>query len=71
MRRREKDFIAGRLFVFDMDGTLLPNTSACLQIARVTNTVPALVDLERRFMEDLIDTKQFAHELHVLWSFID
>jgi phosphoserine phosphatase len=54
-----------------MDGTLLPNTTACLEIARVSNTVTALIDLERRFMDELIDSKQFAHELHVLWSFID
>jgi phosphoserine phosphatase len=52
MKTRQTDFIAGRLFVFDMDGTLLPKTSACLEIARATDTLPTLVDLERQFMED-------------------
>ena len=71
MKTRETDFIAGRLFVFDMDGTLLPKTSACLEIARATDTLPTLVDLERQFMEERIDTKQFARELHLLWSLLD
>jgi phosphoserine phosphatase len=71
MKTRETDFIIGRLFVFDMDGTLLPKTSACLEIARATDTLPILVDLEHQFMEERIDTKQFARELRVLWSLLD
>jgi phosphoserine phosphatase len=59
-----------RLFVFDMDGTLLPNTTACLEIGRATNTLEALHDLEARLKTSVINTKQFAMALHSLWGYV-
>lgn len=56
------------LHVFDMDGTLLPGTSASLQIARHPGCTQALADLEARFAGGLIDTRGFAAAIHQLWG---
>lgn len=48
------------LAVFDMDGTLLPGTTACQQIARAAGD-PELIDrLERDYRAGLIDSTRFA-----------
>lgn len=60
-----------KLFVFDMDGTLLPRTTASLEIAKSTGTVNELQSLERRFAARELDTKMFAHEIHKLWGIVD
>ena len=36
-----------KLIFFDLDGTLLPGTTASLEIARATGTTAQLLDLER------------------------
>jgi len=56
------------LHVFDMDGTLLPNTTASMQIALVQGGERWLHDLEEQFRNGLLDTKGFAAELHRGWS---
>jgi phosphoserine phosphatase len=38
-----------KLIFFDLDGTLLPGTTASLEIARATGTTAQLLDLERAF----------------------
>jgi phosphoserine phosphatase len=60
-----------KLFVFDMDGTLLPGTTASLEIAKSTDTVEELQLLERRFAARELDTKMFAAEIHKLWGVLD
>jgi len=39
--------IADRLFIFDMDGTLLIQTAASIEIAKITGTVEQLHILEK------------------------
>lgn len=60
-----------RLFVFDMDGTLLPNTTACLELARETGTAAQLHALEADFVAGRIDTKGFAASISGLWGCLD
>jgi phosphoserine phosphatase len=60
-----------KLFVFDMDGTLLPRTTASLEIAKTTGTVKELQHLEKRFAAQELDTKMFAAEIHKLWGVLD
>lgn len=60
-----------KLFVFDMDGTLLPNSTASLEIAKKTGTVAELRHLENRFAAQELDTKMFAAEIHSLWGVLD
>ncbi len=55
------------LHIFDMDGTLLPGTSANLQIARHLGATEPLVELEARFAAGEIDTRRFAAAIHELW----
>jgi len=57
-----------RLFVFDMDGTLLPGTTASLELARATGTSAQLRALEEEFAAGRIDTKGFAAEISRLWG---
>jgi phosphoserine phosphatase len=60
---------AGRmLHVLDMDGTLLPGTSAALEIARATAGGDWVRELERRFTDGGLTTAGFAAELHRRWS---
>lgn len=57
-----------RLYVFDMDGTLLPQTTACIELAKATNTLQALQRLEDRLHKGAIDTKGFAAGIYELWG---
>lgn len=56
------------LHVFDMDGTLLRDTSACQRIATVHGTEADLVLLDERFVAGEIDGYQFAAAIHELWQ---
>jgi phosphoserine phosphatase len=56
------------LAVFDMDGTLLPGTTACQQIARAAGD-PDLIDrLERDYRAGLIDSTRFAELALESWA---
>jgi phosphoserine phosphatase len=57
-----------RLIFFDLDGTLLPGTTASLEIARATGTTAQLLDLERAFSAGQCTTHEFAHAIARLWS---
>jgi len=63
--------MAGRLFVFDMDGTLLIRTTACIEIARVSGTLDRLHILERQFAAGEIDAFRFAENIGALWGMVD
>lgn len=55
------------LHVFDMDGTLLPGTTASLQIAQAHGGEERLQRLYRKFRDGLLDARQFAAALHRGW----
>ncbi len=57
-----------RLFIFDMDGTLLPNTTAMIQIAQITGHRKELEILEKQYFDKAIDNYQFAKKLYDLWK---
>jgi len=63
--------IANRLFVFDMDGTLLVKTTACIEIAKAAGTLDQLHRLERQFAEGEIDAFCFAKQIGALWGVVD
>jgi phosphoserine phosphatase len=63
--------MAGRLFVFDMDGTLLIRTTACIEIAKVSGTVKQLHRLEQQFASGEIDAFCFAQSIGALWGMVD
>jgi phosphoserine phosphatase len=54
------------LHVFDMDGTLLPGTTACTEIARATSSTADLRRMEDEFATGG-DTFAFARRLVELW----
>jgi phosphoserine phosphatase len=59
---------ANALFVFDMDGTLLPGTTASLVMAGALGAVDDLHGLETRFAAGELDTRGFAAEVHDLFA---
>ncbi len=59
-----------KLYIFDMDGTLLPRTTASLEIAKITNTLTELHELERRFIQEKLPTREFAKYIHELWGLL-
>jgi phosphoserine phosphatase len=63
--------IANRLFVFDMDGTLLMGTTACIEIAKVSGTIEQLYLLEDQFAAGEIDAFCFAQNIGALWGLVD
>jgi phosphoserine phosphatase len=63
--------IANRLFVFDMDGTLLIGTTACIEIAKAAGTLDRLDILERQFADGKIDAFCFAQQIGALWGMVD
>jgi phosphoserine phosphatase len=62
---------ANRLFVFDMDGTLLIRTTACIEIAKVSGTLEQLNVLEQQFACGEIDAFCFAQNIGALWGMVD
>lgn len=65
------DVISNRLFVFDMDGTLLIGTTACIEIAKASGTLAELHSLELRFASGEIDAFCFAENIGALWGMVD
>lgn len=57
-----------RLHVFDMDGTLLRQTSASIEIARRLGCLADLAELEKSFEAGTLDTRGFAANLYLLWQ---
>jgi len=63
--------VANRLFVFDMDGTLLIETTACLELAKAAGTLEQLHTLEKQFADGEIDAFGFAKQIGALWGMLD
>ena len=59
-----------RIYFFDMDGTILPNTTGLLETARYFNTENELLKLENDFRLNLINTTQFTQTIASLWGSI-
>jgi phosphoserine phosphatase len=57
-----------RLYVFDMDGTLLPETTASLEIAKVLGKEAELKSIEDAFRQGTINTEKFADAIYKLWA---
>jgi phosphoserine phosphatase len=55
------------LHVFDMDGTLLGGSSACMEVARALGRAAELELLDERFARGEIDSRAFGMELGRLW----
>lgn len=56
------------LHVFDMDGTLLRDTTASLEISKHQSCLQQIEDLEKQFDKGFLTTKVFAQEVYKLWS---
>jgi|HigsolmetaAR201D_1030396.scaffolds.fasta_scaffold18986_2 phosphoserine phosphatase len=56
------------LFVFDLDGTLLPGSTASLELAAALGAVDELHALEAAFAAGALDTRQFAASVHDLFG---
>src|SRR5262245_8649907 len=67
-RRARFPGVVSALFVFDMDGTLLPGTTASLALAATLGAVDHLHALEARFAAGELDTRGFAGEVHELFA---
>jgi phosphoserine phosphatase len=59
------------MFAFDMDGTLLPGTSACRQIARVAGVEDGFRELDVAFVKGSITGVEFARAIASLWDCSD
>ncbi|GAA3310355.1 hypothetical protein GCM10020295_77230 [Streptomyces cinereospinus] len=51
-----------------MDGTLLPDTTACRQIGLAAGDVSAVEQLEQAYRDQLIDSTQFAERCLESWA---
>lgn len=61
-------FAMKRLFIFDMDGTLLPKTTAILEIAAMTGHTREIENLEQKWSRKEIENEQLSKEVHDLWD---
>lgn len=59
-----------RLFVFDMDGTLLPDTSGLLAVAAVLDTLREVEELEREFARGKVSTVEFTRAVYAMWGLV-
>ncbi len=59
------------LHVFDMDGTLLRDTTASLEIAKALGRVPELLELEQTFTAGGLTTYEFAVAAYELYRGLD
>lgn len=60
-----------RLYIFDMDGTILPESTGLLELAKKLGTETQLFELEKQFSERRITTYQFTDLISKLWGEID
>lgn len=63
--------IISMLHVFDMDGTLLPGTSAIREMSKYLGFAAEIETLERNFAARRIETWEFARSLFRLWGPMD
>lgn len=56
-----------RLYVFDMDGTLIPDTTAMLEIAKLTGHLEEVVALETAYLQQTMDSETFGKVICEIW----
>ncbi|MFF5934989.1 HAD family hydrolase [Streptomyces sp. NPDC012508] len=59
---------AGRLHLFDLDGTLIRGSAAAVEISRQLGLAEEIAALERGFLLDGMTPDEFAVQAHALWS---
>ncbi|MFG3284532.1 HAD family hydrolase [Streptomyces sp. NPDC048111] len=64
----QQRLIQPKLAVFDMDGTLLPGTTACRQIGLAAGDVATVDRLELAYRDQLINSTEFAEQCLVSWA---
>lgn len=57
-----------KLFVFDMDGTLLPGTTGMVEISKMTGHVKELEHYEIEYAEKRMDSVGFTSFLYEIWG---
>jgi phosphoserine phosphatase len=57
-----------RLHLFDLDGTLLHDTAAPVEISRQLGLAKEIAELERDFVTQRIDSRAYAQRVHSLWA---
>lgn len=57
-----------RLYVFDMDGTLLPHTTGMLEIAKISGHAEVLKSLEKQLFTQQIRDEEFSMQVLNLWK---
>jgi len=57
-----------RLFAFDMDGTLIPGTTAAQEISRAAGCLDQIRTLEQRYGRQEIDSLEFSRRALELWA---
>ncbi|WP_437278220.1 HAD-IB family phosphatase [Sorangium sp. So ce375] len=65
---RSGDEASAGLIIFDMDGTLLPGTTANLELARILGAEGVVLELERSYCSGLIDNHTYASRILDLYS---
>lgn len=56
-----------KLAIFDMDGTLIPGTTAAQEIAKTSDTLKEIQALESSYSRGEIDSMQFSHRANEYW----
>lgn len=57
-----------RLFIFDMDGTLLPGSTGLLELAKLFNTTEELIEMEKAYSRGLFTTREFTYAVSAMWG---
>jgi len=57
-----------KLAIFDMDGTLIPGTTAAQEIAKVSKTLPQIRRLEKIYSQNKIDSMEFSIRANRIWA---
>lgn len=57
-----------KLYIFDMDGTLLPKTTGLLEIAKITGHLKEVQLLEKLYLEQKANSELFSNTIFTLWK---
>lgn len=60
-----------RLFIFDMDGTILPKSTGLIELSKQLGTEKKLFELEALFSKRKLDTFEFTNLISEMWGEID
>lgn len=60
-----------RLYIFDMDGTLLPHSTGLIELAKQLGTEETLHQLDQLFSEKKLSTTDFTYQVAELWGEIN